>query len=100
MLSTGSEQQGQNIRVRTVFLILTEILDLHVFFHQVCKNNSACVFIKAYAVGAHKVASKEHAQRFILEMTGHTVRLSILTYLSFTVRLHYGNFFVMTWYFP
>ena len=32
MLSTGSEQQGQNIRVRTVFLTLTKILDLLVFF--------------------------------------------------------------------
>ena len=38
MLNTGSEQQGQNIRVRTVFLTLTKILDLLVFFHQVCKN--------------------------------------------------------------
>ena len=39
MLSTGSEQQGQNIRVRTVFLTLTKILDLLVFFHRVCKNS-------------------------------------------------------------
>ena len=38
MLSTGSEQQGQNTRVRTVFLTLTKILDLLVFVHQVCKN--------------------------------------------------------------
>ena len=38
MLSTGSEQQGQNIRVRTVFLTLTKILDLLVIFHQICKN--------------------------------------------------------------
>ena len=38
MLSTGSDQQGQNIRVRTVFLTLTKILDLLVFFHQVCKK--------------------------------------------------------------
>ena len=38
MLSTGSEQQGLNIRVRPVFLTLTKILDLLVFFNQVCKN--------------------------------------------------------------
>ena len=41
MLSTGSEQQGQSIRVRTVFLTLTKILDLLVFVHQVCKNSSS-----------------------------------------------------------
>ena len=38
MFCTGSEQQGQNIGVRTVFLSLTKILDLLVFFHQVCKK--------------------------------------------------------------
>ena len=40
MLSTGSEQQGQNIRVRPgpVFLTLTKSLDLLVCFHQVCKR--------------------------------------------------------------
>ena len=38
MLSTWSEQQGKNIRVRTVFLTLTKILDLLVYFHQVCKK--------------------------------------------------------------
>ena len=32
MLSTRSEHQGQNIRVRPVFLILTKTLDLLVFF--------------------------------------------------------------------
>ena len=41
MLSTGSEQQGQNTRVRTVFLTLTKTLDLLVFFHQVCKNETS-----------------------------------------------------------
>ena len=41
ILSRGSEQRGQNIRVRTVFLTLTKILDLLLFFHQVCKNNYA-----------------------------------------------------------
>ena len=35
---TGSEQQGQNTRVRTVFLTLAKILDLLVFFNQVCKK--------------------------------------------------------------
>ena len=39
MLSTGSEQQGQNIKARAVFRTLTKILDLLVFFHQVCKNS-------------------------------------------------------------
>ena len=76
MLSTESEQWGQKIRARPVFLTLTKIFDLLVFFHQVCKNNSACVFIKAYAVGAHKIASKGHAQPVILEMTRHTIKLS------------------------
>ena len=37
-LSTESEQQGQNIRVRPVFLTLTKFLDLLVCFHQVCKK--------------------------------------------------------------
>ena len=32
LLNTGSEQQGQNTRVRTVFLTLAKILDLLVFF--------------------------------------------------------------------
>ena len=41
MFSTGSEQQVQNIRVRTVFLTLTKILDSLVFFHQVCKKISS-----------------------------------------------------------
>ena len=41
MLSTGSEQQGHNIRGRTVFLTLTKILDLLVVFHQICKKNAS-----------------------------------------------------------
>ena len=41
LLSTGSEQQGQNTRVRKVFLNLIIILDLLVFFHQVCKKRSS-----------------------------------------------------------
>ena len=50
MLSTGSKQQGQNIRVRTVFLTPTLILDLLVFFHQVCKNRY--YFGKAFSLWA------------------------------------------------
>ena len=42
VLSTGSEHQGQNIRVRQAFLTLTKTLDLLVFFHRVCKK---CVFL-------------------------------------------------------
>ena len=38
MLSSGSEQQGQKIKVIPAFLALTKILDLLGFFHQVCKK--------------------------------------------------------------
>ena len=48
MSSTGSEQQGQNVRVRPVFLTLTKILDLFVFFHQMCKNKRYCIEEKQF----------------------------------------------------
>ena len=49
MLSTGSEQQGKNIRVRAVFLTVTKILDL--LFYQVCKKTmSDCYFCLRYVL--------------------------------------------------
>ena len=51
MSSTGSEQKGQNIRVRTVFLTLTKILDLLVVFFSsgmqeyYCTNDTFCTKI-------------------------------------------------------
>ena len=58
MLSTGSEQQGQNIRVRPVFLTLTKILDLLVFFHRVCKNFSSSRHQLQYVKRRHQTSRK------------------------------------------
>ena len=66
MLSTGSEQQGQNIRVRTVFLTLTKILDLLIFFHQVCKKLNTFINVHVYSPRAgveHPSGTKFSSQK-------------------------------------